>query len=194
MRTAMRAMVGMSLVSGLLVASNPASAGTLKNLVNEYLANGAPGGATGWCMGVTAGNPASGTPLITWACNGDADQNWTPATFWSSFVQLKNGINPILCAGLANGSTNEGTQLQNITCHTTPNASDDQGWLPVFSQYDPTGHVCNTYWNEKYYSQSRGVGAQRVFGVSGGAGHVTNGTNIILWHANGSSDQTWCSY
>jgi len=196
-KTAMRAMIGLSLVAGTFVATRPANATVLKNFVNEFAVNGAGGGQTGWCMGVAAGNPASGTPLILWDCNGNADQNWTPATFWGSFVQLKSGINSGLCAGLTNGSTSNGTQLRNITCHGTPNASDDQGWLAVFQTFDATGHVCNIYQNEKYHSQIAGHNpplAERVFGASGGAGFVKNGTNVILWDQNGNSDQTWCSY
>ena len=194
-KTALRAMIGLSLVAGTVVATRPANATVLKNFVNEYATNGA--GGQGWCMGVSGGNPASGTPLIVWDCNGNADQNWTPATFWGSFIQLKSGINSSLCAGLSGGATSNGTQLKNISCHLTPNGSDDQGWLPVFATWDATGHSCNIYQNEKYHSQIAGHNPplpERVFGASGGAGNVKNGTNIILWDQNGNSDQTWCSY
>ena len=31
---------------------------------------------TGFCLGV-AENPAYGTPIITWSCDGSPNQNWT---------------------------------------------------------------------------------------------------------------------
>ena len=186
MKTVMRALVGVSVLAGTLIVTRPANA-VLKDLVNEFTVTSS---GTGWCMGVAGGNPAPGTSLILWQCNGNADQNWTPATFWGSYIQLKNGINSGLCAGLAGGATNNGTQLQNNTCHS-PNSADDQGWLPIFQMWDATGHACNIYQNQKYFSQT---GGQRVFGVSGGAGFVKNGTNIILWDYLGHSDQIWCTY
>jgi hypothetical protein len=180
-----RVLMGLSVVAGTLVATRPANA-VLKDLVNEFTTTST---GTGWCMGVAGGNPAPGTSLILWQCNGNADQNWTPATFWGSYVQLRNGINSNLCAGLAGGSTNNGTQLQNNTCHS-PNSSDDQGWLPQFFMWDATGHACNYYKNQK----AAAAGLTRVFGVSGGAGFVKNGTNIILWDYLAHSDQIWCTY
>jgi len=63
------AAAAMVAVAGLAVAmpADASSARTFKTWVNS---------SNGLCMGVSGGNMNNGTPVISWTCNGNADQYW----------------------------------------------------------------------------------------------------------------------
>jgi pimeloyl-ACP methyl ester carboxylesterase len=71
------------------------------------------------CIGVRNGNSESGTPLILWECNGNADQKWS-LTSQGSLQGLAGK-----CIGVRNGNSESGTPLILWEC----NGNADQRWL-----------------------------------------------------------------
>ena len=149
---------------------------------------------TGLCLGVAAENPAYGTPLITWSCDGSPNQNWTAVlkTGDTSYYQLKTAIAAEHCMDAA-ANTN-GTQVKTNNCTTlgggsNPNPGTLQlpGWKLLYAGNDFAGHEC-------YRLQHQG--GVLVAGVSGG--NTNRGANIILWSDYNNTfshpDQFWCTY
>jgi len=147
---------------------------------------------TGLCLGVAAENPAYGTPLITWSCDGSPNQNWTAVQKNASYYQLKSAIAAEHCAD-AQGNTN-GTQAKTNFCWTICGGSSGSpptvtlpGWKLLYAGNDFSGHECYRLQHE---------GGLLVLGVSGG--NTNRGANTILWTDYNNTfshpDQFWCTY
>jgi hypothetical protein len=141
---------------------------------------------TGLCMGVKAGTPTVGTPMIVWTCDNSANQTWTkgpPSSSDPAFILLKNGVAPDRC--LYDGHTN-GQQAWIGTCN--PVFAPYNAWKPIFAGTDSLGHECF-----RFASQG---GPTKVLGVKGGS--TTLGTPVVIWSDFNNSvthpDQLWCTH
>ena len=75
-------------------------------------------GLSNKCIGVRNGNSESGTPLLLWECNGNADQRWSLTS--QGYLQGLTGK----CIGVRNGNSENGTPLLLWEC----NGNADQRW------------------------------------------------------------------
>ena len=90
-------------------------------------AAGAVTGSQGLCMDVSGANPADGTPVQVYGCNGTSAQQWTTET---------NGTLRALgqCLDVAGAGTANGTLVQLYAC----NGTAAQNWQPM-----PNGELVN---------------------------------------------------
>jgi len=141
---------------------------------------------TGLCLGVSAGTPTWGTPLITWYCDGSANQNWSQTTKYSAtdkglVVAMKNYVAADRCMH-TNSPAADGTPAVIFTCDGI------LGWKPIYSGTNLEGHECYRFMKEQ--------SATEVLGVAGGNQNM--GTKTILWadfnSIYGHPDQFWCIY
>ena len=141
---------------------------------------------TGLCLGVSAGTPTWGTPLITWYCDGSANQNWSQTTKYSAtdkglVVAIKNYVAADRCMH-TNSPAADGTPAVIFTCDGI------LGWKPIYSGTNLEGHECYRFMKEQ--------SATEVLGVAGGNQNM--GTKTILWtdfnSIYGHPDQFWCIY
>jgi hypothetical protein len=142
---------------------------------------------TGLCLGVKAGTPTAGTPLIVWTCDGSANQTWTKGAASPSdpaFLLLRNSVAPDRC--LHTIGTGNGAQTAIYTCDLVWNPYNT--WKPIYAGNDSLGHECYRFANKK--------NPARVFGVKGGS--TSLGAPVVLWDdfndAFGHPDQFWCVY
>jgi hypothetical protein len=75
-------------------------------------------GLSNKCIAVRNGNSESGTPLILWECNGNADQKWSLTS--QGYLQGLAGK----CIAVRNGNSESGTPLILWEC----NGNADQKW------------------------------------------------------------------
>jgi hypothetical protein len=139
---------------------------------------------TGLCLGVKGGTPTPGTPLITWHCDGSANQRWTRGyATKGGHVPLINGVGPDRC--LVTGNANNGTAATIDSCASSGSFNR---WLPIYAGTDLSGHEC--------YRFAKNGTQNKVIGVKGG--NIAVGTPIILWDdfadSFGHPDQLWCVY
>lgn len=168
----MRALFGLSVVAGGVAVATPAHAARLVNL------------STGYCLGTAAGAISNGTPIIVWACDGSANQNWNKGVQYSNsngkfpYYQYSNGAQPSSCLGVAAASYSDGAPIVLWSC-VAP--GPDQFWDAV--QDTSTG--CYVF-----HDLQSGL----VMGVA--AGSIKEGTKTIQWddlHTTpGHRDQEWC--
>jgi hypothetical protein len=91
-------------------------------------------GSPGECLGVLGGNMTNGTHVVTWTCNGHADQTWEIINGFpgSGFIQLRNSVNTNKCLGVLGAATSDGSNLVIWDC----NGSWDQEWASGLSHHD----------------------------------------------------------
>ncbi len=133
------------------------------------------------CLGVLGGNMTNGTPVVTWTCNGHADQTWViNGVPGQSQTTIRNSQNPNKCLGVLAAATSDGSSLVIWDCNGKP----DQEWglIPYNNQRNgPFG--CFTIQNFNASS--------KVMGVLGG--NPTDGAQAVLWDPiMGHLDQAWC--
>ena len=143
---------------------------------------------TGLCLGVAAGTPKWGTPLITWYCDNSANQTWSQYRKRSGepgAVEMKNYVGSNLCMH-TNSSTN-GSPAEIFLCETS-DSQEIVGWKPIYSGNDLKGHECYRFLKEGTTTQVLGVAA----------GNPNPGTQTIMWtdynNAYRHPDQFWCIY
>ena len=95
------------------------------------------------------------------------------ATFKGSFSNTNTGK----CLGIVAANMNNGTPAVQWSCDLTPN----QSWIIQ----TPNGFPGNNIITELRNSQDTG----KCLGVAGAA--TDNGSNLVIWDCNGSSDQLW---
>jgi hypothetical protein len=139
---------------------------------------------TGLCLGVKGGTPTPGTPLVTWHCDGSANQRWTRGSpSKEGHVPLINGVAPDRC--LVTGNANNGSPASIDSCISSGSFNR---WKPIYAGTDLSGHEC--------YRFAKNVTQAKVFGVKGG--NTAVGTPVILWDdfadPFGHPDQLWCVY
>jgi hypothetical protein len=149
---------------------------------------------TGLCLGVKAGSTATGTPLVTWYCDGSANQRWSKGALGDDpvNVSLVNGVASDRC--LTVSGTDNGTPATSGVCvgaagrhpSSQPAPASNTGWKPLFAFTDAAGREC--------YRFAKKEAPAKVFGVK--AGSTALGTPIILWedYNNTHPDQIWCVY
>jgi hypothetical protein len=93
-----------------------------------------PGPTSPWCLDVTRGGTAVGTPVQLWRCNGTAAQTWT----WDSSGRF---VNPHaqLCLDVLNHSTAKNARLVLASCTTTPSQKWDASGLTAARGYVGSG-------------------------------------------------------
>jgi hypothetical protein len=168
----MKALFGLSVVAGGVAVATPAHAMKLVNL------------STGFCLGTAAGAVSNGTPIIVWACDGSANQQWNRGAAYptlgktASSFQYNTSAQPSSCLGVAAASTSDGAAIVLWSC-VAP--GPDQFWDAVKDA--STG--CYVF-----HDKNSGL----VLGVS--AGSIQEGAKTIQWddlHTTpGHRDQEWC--
>jgi hypothetical protein len=118
---------------------------------------------TGLCLDVQNANPASGTAVQLWTCNGTAAQHWV----YDRTAQTIRNPNLGKCLDVRGGDSTPGAVVQIYDC----NGTFAQKWT-----FDPTsGVVLNALGN--------------VLDVAGAT--MTAGTPVWTWTRNGSAAQKW---
>jgi hypothetical protein len=141
-----------------------------------------PNLATGYCLGVQAGDVTNGTPIIVWRCNGNADQTWTAESVnadGSAPFLLRNGANRNKCLSVAGQRTDNGAPLVIWDCK--PSGLRDQRWTFLDGNLNPQ---CTTIYNDN--------SVDKVVGVLGGS--LAEGARVVLWRWLGHLDQEWCQH
>ena len=143
---------------------------------------------TNLCLGVAAGNPNPGARLVTWTCDGTANQSWQMGNqnYWA---QVKNMIGTNRCLDMVRGqyvTHTNGTAVDIDLCDKVSPA----GWHITPAGTDFWGHTCYQFQGDYINNEPL------VMGVS--AGNTAPGTAVIMWQAfnNVSThpDQYWCVY
>jgi hypothetical protein len=139
---------------------------------------------TNYCMGVEAGTPTVGTPLVVWRCDRSANQTWTKGPGWASnpaFVRLTNHVAADRC--LHSYAIN-GEIPEIFNCLPDPH----EYWQPIYVGNDLTGHECYRFSNVEFPT--------KVLGVEGGS--TQEGKPIMVWTDFNNQfthpDQFWCIY
>jgi len=150
---------------------------------------------TNLCLGVSAGNPNTGTLLITWTCDGSANQTWSAApkaTGDTSYYALKNYVADNRCMDVPYDSSGTKGQINICTSplgggHSPFTPIEIAGWHLIYAGNDFSGHEC--------YRLQHQPGTL-VLGVSGG--NTAKGAQTILWtdynDRYSHPDQFWCVY
>jgi hypothetical protein len=126
------------------------------------------------CLGVAGGVVTDGTKLVQWDCINHWDQWWTFHNV-GPWIEIKNYADPSKCMGVGGGSTDAGAALVVWGC----NGHFDQKWRFAGVDIGP----------ERIGYQLVNDNSGKVVGV--GAASTANGAPIVLWPANGSTDQIW---
>ena len=147
---------------------------------------------TNLCLGVAAGNPNPGTKLVTWACDGTANQNWQEVNPLATRTQIRNMIGTNKCLDITRGSQvtyTNGSAVDIDNC----DAATAQAWTvtATLPGKDFWGHQCY-----QFADQYGPTGKPLVVGVSGG--NPSPGAPVIMWenfaNVNTHPDQYWCVY
>jgi galactose oxidase len=124
-------------------------------------------GNTGLCADVNNDSVDPGAAVIEWACNGGANQNWTPNPSGAGYVLLNQ--NSGLCMDVYNASTAANTPIIQWTCNAQP--------------------------NQTYTLTAQGGGYALVASHSGlcvtAASTSAQGSQLTQQTCNGSATQTW---
>jgi hypothetical protein len=97
--------------------------------------------AAGYCMGVAGGDMTSGTSVIQWDCNGNADQTWIAERVGPSYTdgsadfRIRNAANPNECLSVAENKTYVWGQPLVIWQCKPLSTYDDQIWNLQSGQY-----------------------------------------------------------
>jgi hypothetical protein len=196
MRTlVLRAALGLSIIAGSLAAAAPANATVWKNFKDLTK-----------CLGVQGASGQVGTQIITYTCNGSADQNWTEQFFPLSLGynyyftgQVRNNTDPPLrdmVLGVAGGVIGPSKDIIDWT--TFSPAHGDQGWKKVYAVTDSAQHMCYYFLNYATPNNSTSV-----LGIAGFV--PSNGTHVVVEElykvpgtnnpdTGGHSEQYWCAY
>jgi hypothetical protein len=146
---------------------------------------------TGLCLGVAAGTPTRGTPLVVWTCDQSANQNWQQLTGASfvGWIELQNFVADDRCMNdIGNVLSSDGTKIGIDKCYDT-----DYGGVILNDSFqahyvgnDLNGNECYNFVDQNALA----------VGVSGGK--TGNGQPIILWSnfhdPYNHPDQIWCVY
>jgi hypothetical protein len=153
---------------------------------------------TDLCLGVAAGTPTPGTPLITWTCDNSANQTWSAApkkTGDTSYYAVKNYVADNTCMHVPYDSS--GTKGQIASCGSPIGGGQNPftpieipGWHLVYAfTVGPTSAPKDCY-------RLQHQPGTLVLGVSGG--NTAKGANTILWTDYNNRfthpDQFWCVY
>lgn len=95
-----------------------------------------PSGIYNSCIGVAGSSTSWGANLVTWQCNGNADQTWTavsPSTFGlippdPSCVVFQNSDGQVMA--VAGGTMSNGTHVVQWPIDSNHAATIDQVWCP----------------------------------------------------------------
>jgi galactose oxidase len=124
-------------------------------------------GSTGNCADVYNDSVDPGTAVITWACNGGANQNWTPTAQGTGYRLLNQNSNQ--CMDVYNASTAAGAAIIQWTC--------------------------NGEANQTYTLKAQGNGYAIIATHSGlcvtAASTTNQGTGMTQQACNGGATQTW---
>ncbi|MGC5781111.1 RICIN domain-containing protein [Methylobacterium sp. NFXW15] len=182
---------------------------------------------SGQCLDIFGGGTASGTKAIQWGCSGAANQTFVPVAVSSgsttSGIDFPNrtGSGPIkashsgLCLTVPNGSTANGTQLDQEAC----TGSAAQTWqvkafnngftlvnqangLCIDSQMSNTAGgavlqwTCNSSTQQTWSAKAQGAGYALVTAFSGQCldvfgGDTASGAKLIQWGCHGGTNQTF---
>jgi uncharacterized membrane protein len=140
----------------------------------------------GKCLGVLGGNMSNCTPVVQWACNGHADQQWFISTL-SQFgvpgplpTAIRNSANPNKCLGVSDAATNDGANLVIWDC----NWNLDQGW--IFKNIVPVSRgVPFGCWSIENQNAPG-----KVIGILGAS--QSDGAQAVLWDNLRNPDQEFC--
>jgi hypothetical protein len=140
---------------------------------------------TGKCLGVLAANMTNGTPVVQWACDDSANQQWeiaTPNVFpANNFVtQIRDFQNTNKCLGVLASATGDGANLVIWDC----NGSLDQQWdfQQVAAPSVQFRFGCYTIANVNAFP--------KVLGIL--AASPADGAQAVIWDNLGHPDQVWC--
>jgi hypothetical protein len=141
---------------------------------------------TGLCLGVKAGTPTAGTPVIPWTCDNSANQTWrqgVTAPQDPTFVQLRNDVAEKRC--LRHGGGYLSSAFIDECFDIYPQGFT---WKPISAGNDLSGHECYRF--ERFGSPGK------VLSVLGG--NPSPGATVSLWSdfndPYGHPDQIWCVY
>jgi hypothetical protein len=134
-------------------SAGPAAAATGTPLVSA---------ASGRCLDVAGNNPAAGTSVQIWDCNGQANQSWHA----TSAGELRT-FDDSMCLDAYNNQTTAGTMVDIWSC----NGGANQKW-----RINSDGSI---------------TGAQSGLCLDVTSAATANGSAIELWNCNGGSNQKW---
>ncbi|WP_026928883.1 lectin [Glycomyces tenuis] len=119
------------------------------------------GEESGRCLDVTGASQASGTEVVIWDCNGQANQSWTATGTGELRVYGDK------CLDVSGGATANGSPVIIWDC----NGGTNQQW-----RVNGDGSIT-------------AVGANKCLDVSGRG--TANGTPVVIWDCNGQANQQW---
>jgi len=158
---ALGAAVGVLVGTGLLASAGPASANSTY-WMKSY--------ADGACLDASGGGTTPGTPVITWRCNGGANQEWYEQQDGYGRETLRNAASG-LCLDISGASTANGASLILWNCNN--------GWNQVWDSKDPQwGGACYNFINPM---------TNHAIDEPGG-----DGTQAAAYNFWGGSNQVWC--
>ena len=153
------AVTGILALTALLAATGAASAGIRPATTNT----GPVFGIYGKCVDVRHANPANGTPVQIYTCNGGAAQRWTVTLSGLGGYTL-SAVGK--CLDVVGAGTANGTRLQIYTCNGGP----AQDWVPLNGELiNPNSGRCL----DDPHSSS------------------ANGTRLQIWDCHQGANQNW---
>lgn len=135
------------------------------------------------CIDVNNNNPANGTPLVSWSCNGNPAQQWewvpTPGPQGNLHYVLRRAALPSKCMDLdiAAGGQNNGAKIQEWDC----NGQNNQKWRLVRRGHAQPWYQAISLWSGKCVDLD----------LAGGGS--ANGARIQQWTClgTGQTNQYW---
>jgi len=115
--------------------------------------------------------PAGAVATFTWTPGSTSTGGGINSSTWYQVVNTNSGM----CVDDTNGSTSNGTAVQQWGCST---GNSNQEW-----QFQPT--------SGGYYQVVTENNPSEVWDVTGGTSATSNGTPIQLWSATGGTNQQW---
>lgn len=157
--------------------------------------------STGYCLGVSGGNPNWGSYFVVWPCDTTANQNFQQVVLSphvpAGFIQLENFIKANTCVDLEtpSGVDANGDRAYTLGCSSPGDGWGlKQAWKPLYAGTDLAGHECYQFASDGGPDPANGK--DFVLGVSGGS--RSKGAAVMIWDNFQDSynhpDQYWCVY
>jgi hypothetical protein len=131
---------------------------------------------SGMVMDASGGSTAAGDPIIQWADNGGANQQWTLDLSSGDLYTLVN-VNSGKCLGVPSASVTEGVQLEQLACDGSPSQEWAAEAVGSYQSSSDSSFVLA--------SLNSGLLAE----VEGNS--TTEGAPVDQWAANGGANQAW---
>lgn len=136
-----------------------------------------------FCLGVKAANTASGTDLITWACDGSDNQKWrlgAPIPDNSAAYQLITNVLPGNQRCMASDGWSNGDHVRSSYCGSA--------WYEGWTMKAVPG------WGTDCYKLVLDNSSGKILStLNGNPSHPTSAGALGIWDDVGHADQVWCA-